>query len=96
MIQYPHRILISPVLACSNVHDDEEVIITAGDRAIRLLTIPNRHATGMLMPYIEAVSLVLVSDYCNPERFFERIPPQFSFWREYLLDALESLQLNIQ
>ena len=75
---------------------DESAIITYGNRVIRLLTIPNRHATGMRMPYIEDVKLVFVSDLYNPELFSDTIPPQFSFWSKDLLGALESLQLDKQ
>ena len=78
------------------VEDDDEAVITDGKRVIRLLTVPNRHATGMLVPYIEDANMIFVSDLFNPELFTGPIPPLFSYWSQDLLDALESLDLDIQ
>ncbi|WP_455212434.1 MBL fold metallo-hydrolase [Kaarinaea lacus] len=78
------------------VDDDKETRLTDGKRVIRLLTIPNRHATGMLVPYIEDVKMVFVSDLFNPELFADTLPPLFSFWSKDLLDGLQPLDLDIQ
>jgi len=78
------------------VEDDEAASITDGHRVIRLLTIPNRHAAGMLVPYIEDVKMIFVSDLYNPELFADTIPPLFSYWSNDLLDALQPLALDIQ
>lgn len=94
---YPDALSSNPrKVEIKEVEDDEDAIITDGNRIIRLLTIPNRHATGMLVPYIEDAKMIFVSDLYNPELFSAPLPPLFSYWSKDLLDGLESLDLDIQ
>jgi hypothetical protein len=50
----------------------------------------------MLVPYIEDVKMLFVSDLYSPELFAGTLPPLFSFWSQDLLDGLESLDIDIQ
>ena len=94
---YPDALSNNPRKAeIKEVDDDDEAVITDGNRVIRLLTIPNRHATGMLVPFIEDTKMIFVSDLYNPELFAGTLPPLFSYWSKDLLDGLEALDLDIQ
>lgn len=102
VLKSPHRLYPDALSAnprkvkIREVDDSDDAIITDGTRVIRLLTIPNRHATGMLVPYIEDAKMIFVSDLFNPELFPDVIAPLFSYWSQDLLGALQSRDLNIQ
>lgn len=78
------------------VDTDKPYIISDGKRRIALYDIPNSHALGMLMPYIEDAKLAFVSDLYNPDAFPVPLQPLFSFWAFDLADSLEKLGLDIQ
>lgn len=78
------------------VAPENPLLLTDGARTIRIFDVPNRHAIGMLVPYIEDAKLVFVSDLYNPELFAAPIPQLFSLWSVDLLEGLEASGLDIQ
>lgn len=93
---YPDALALQPRVAnIIGVTADKPYFISDGKRTIRLFDLPNRHAIGMLVPYIEDAKLVFVSDLYNPELFPVPLPPLFSFWSFDLLAGLEDSGLAI-
>lgn len=78
------------------VKPGKDLILTDGIRRVRIFDVKNRHAIGMLMPFVEDANMVFVSDLYNPEFFPAAIPQQFIFWAEDLLYALAAKGLDIQ
>lgn len=78
------------------VSKDEPYVITDGDRVIKTYNTKNRHAIGMLVPYVEDAKVIFTSDAYSPGAFPIPLPSQFVFWAFDLFDALEELNLSIE
>lgn len=78
------------------VEIDDGFTFDDGSRRVQLLLIDNRHAPGLIVPYIEDEKLIFVADLFNPEFFTAPIPPQFSFWGLDLYNDLVPRHLDIQ
>ncbi|MFV2055440.1 MAG: MBL fold metallo-hydrolase [Thiohalomonadales bacterium] len=74
---------------------DEDFVLSDGSRRVRLLNIDNRHAMGLLVPYVEDVKMIFTSDLYNPGIFASPIPALFSYWTMDLADALQDIDLPI-
>ncbi|MDH5325336.1 MAG: MBL fold metallo-hydrolase [Gammaproteobacteria bacterium] len=76
--------------------EDEPFVFDDGERRVQLLQIDNRHAPGLLVPYIEDQKMIFVSDLYNPGAFPVPLPPQFSYWGLDLYKDLQPRGLDIQ
>ena len=94
---YPDILSVWPKRKRMSVIDEnEEYVFDDGKRKVRLLQIDNRHAPGLIVPYIEDEKLIFVSDLYNPGNFSAPIPPQFSYWGLDLYNDLMQRDLDIQ
>lgn len=78
------------------VEIDDDFSFDDGSRRVQLLQIDNRHAPGLIVPYIEDEKMIFVSDLYNPELFPTPLPAQFSFWGLDLYNDLLLRNLDIQ
>ena len=60
--------------------DKDNYILEDGNRRVHLLQIDNRHAPGLIVPYIEDEKMIFVSDLYSPGLSPAPLPAQFSFW----------------
>lgn len=96
-IRFPDRYSLHPKpVKIETVSADVPLSLKQGERALQIIDIPNRHAKGMLITYIEDAKTVFVADLYNPEFFPDKIPPQFDGWAIDLLDGLEKTGLEIE
>ncbi|MDH5547975.1 MAG: MBL fold metallo-hydrolase [Gammaproteobacteria bacterium] len=78
------------------INDGETYVIDDGERRIHLLQIANRHAPGLIAPYIEDQKILFISDLYSPGFFTAPIPPQFSYWGLDLYNDLLPRKLEIK
>lgn len=78
------------------VEANEPRILTDGQRRVHIFEVPNRHAAGSLVTYIEDAKMVFVSDLYNPELFWAPLPPSFDGWSKDLLKGLRNAGLDIE
>lgn len=77
------------------IGNDETFIIHDKHRRVHLLQVDNRHAPGLIMPYIEDQKMLFVSDLYSPGLLPVPLPPQFSFWSLDLYKDLKARNLDI-
>ncbi len=78
------------------IADGADYVFDDGQRRVRLLQIDNRHAPGLIVPYIEDEKMLFVSDLFSPGLFSAPLPPQFSFWALDLYNDLLTRGLDIR
>ncbi|MDH5259531.1 MAG: hypothetical protein OEX07_16065, partial [Gammaproteobacteria bacterium] len=78
------------------INDGETHVIDDGERRIHLLQIDNRHAPGLIAPYIEDQKMLFVADLYSPGFFPAPLPPQFSYWGLDLYNDLVPRGLDIE
>ncbi len=83
-------------IAIEGVEANKPRILTDGQRRLRIFEVPNRHAAGSLVTYIEDAKMVFVSDLYNPEFFSPPLPPLFDGWSKDLLKGLRESGLDIE
>jgi glyoxylase-like metal-dependent hydrolase (beta-lactamase superfamily II) len=87
---YPDLLSLTKAQPRITVIDDGETFtLDDGHRRVHLMQVENRHAPGLIVPYIEDQKMLFVSDLYNPGFFPAPIPPQFSYWG---LDLYKDLQ----
>lgn len=78
------------------VESGDDFILNDGNRKVRILDVPNIHAIGSLVPFVEDVNLVFTSDLYSPGFFTTTIPEPFLSWSVNLLTALDASGLDIK
>ncbi len=78
------------------INDGETYVLDDGQRKVQLLQIDNRHAPGLVAPYIEDQKMLFVADLYSPEAFPVPLPAQFSYWSLDLYNDLQTRGLDIQ
>ncbi len=94
---FPDALQNNPVdVIIKTVEAEHDLVLSDGNRNVRIFDVANRHAIGTLVPFVEDANLLFVSDLYSPDFFAGNIPPLFLSWAVDLLTALQASPLDIQ
>jgi len=78
------------------VEAGDDMIISDGNRQVRIFDVANDHSIANLVPFVEDANVIFTSDLFSPGFFPANIAEPFLSWSESLLVGLQASGLDIQ